>query len=220
MIHHRALTILDHVLGDVSERLQVAPDDRVHEQPGLLLGVPGRHVDHVGLHNHGASPVGGLVEGCHGPVVGEPVVAAHDAEADDVPFVVKDLEPLPAHSGGKARDHVDLPHSPDPAVPVDDLAALDEVLVGLRAVEAAHHRPDDRHWGRDGPGCGRAALVRFYCMGMVLHHRVRHGESSRAGWWCLVAARDGGDSMELQGWRHGLSFFDHSLRSQSACVYL
>lgn len=57
---------LGQLLGDPSERLQVAPHDRVEENAGVLLGVPGRDVDNVGLHDHGpclVAPVCGRVKG-------------------------------------------------------------------------------------------------------------------------------------------------------------
>ena len=126
------------------ERLKVALHDSVDEHARVFARVPGRHVHHVGLHDHraGASSGGGGsggVEGGDGAVVGEAVVPAHDAEADDVALVVEDLEALGAPGSGQAGDDVNLPERADVAVPADDMAALHEVLVGLRVVEAAQH---------------------------------------------------------------------------------
>lgn len=57
-------------------------------------------------------------------------------------LVVENLEPLGAGGGGKAGDDGDLPDAADAAVAAH-VAALDEVLVGLGVVEAAHKRPHD-----------------------------------------------------------------------------
>lgn len=133
---------LSQLLGDPGERLKVASDDRVKENAGFFLGVPRRDVDNVGLHDHrpglAAGSWGGMECG-DGAVVREAVVPAYDAEAHDVLLVVKDLKPLRAGGRGETRDHPDLPEGPHLAITVDDVAALKEVLVGLRVIEAADH---------------------------------------------------------------------------------
>lgn len=78
------------------------------------------------------------MEGGDRLVVSQAVVPADNAEADDVALVVEDLEALGAPAGGEAGDDVDLAEGAHVAVSDDDVAALDEVLVGLRVVEAPH----------------------------------------------------------------------------------
>ncbi|PON94339.1 hypothetical protein TorRG33x02_098130, partial [Trema orientale] len=65
-----------------------------------------------------------------------------------VALVVEDLEALGAVVRREAGDDLDLAEGPDVAVADDDVAALDEVLVGLGVVEP----PDDRPDGGDGGG--------------------------------------------------------------------
>ena len=65
------------VLGDLSERLQVASDDGVDEDAGLLLSVTRGYVNDVGLNDGGGAFIGG-VERRHGSIVGEAVVPADD----------------------------------------------------------------------------------------------------------------------------------------------
>lgn len=114
------------------------------------------------------------MEGGDGAVIGEAVVAADDAEAEHVLLLVQDLQTLGAARRRKAGDHPDLPEGPHVAVSDDDVAALHEVLVNLRLVEAAHHRPD----GGDG-SCyvlyhGGAALVGADGVDVVTGDRFRH----------------------------------------------
>ena len=66
------------------------------------------------------------------------MVTANNTEADHVAFVVEDLEALGAVSGGESGDDVDLAESADVPFPDRDVAALDEVLVGLGIVEPAN----------------------------------------------------------------------------------
>ncbi|KAG9456553.1 hypothetical protein H6P81_001061 [Aristolochia fimbriata] len=89
-----------------------------------------------------AAPVGlpELVDGGDGAVVLQAVLPADDAEAEHVVFVVEHLEPLRAGRRRKAGYDGDVPDGPHTAVPAH-VAALDEVLVPLRAVEAPHERP-------------------------------------------------------------------------------
>lgn len=161
------------ILGDLRQILEVAANNGVHEHVRILLGVAGRHVHDVRLHHDGAVSRRRGVQRRDGPVVQEPVVAADHAEADDVALVVEDLEALRAAVGGQARDDLDLPEGADVAVADDDVAALDEVLVGLRVVEAADHRPDRGHRGGDLLDHGGAALVGSHGVGVVPGHRLR-----------------------------------------------
>ena len=64
------------------------------------------------------------------------------------------------------------------------MAALDEVLVGLRVVEAAHDGPDGGHGGGDLLDHGGAALVGAHLVSMVHGHRV----GDLGGAWQRVAA--------------------------------
>jgi len=114
------------------------------------------------------------VEGGDGAVVGEAVVPADDAEADDVALVVEDLEALGAPRCGKAGDDVDFPECPDVAVSSDDVATLHEVLVGLWVVEAPHDGPHGGHGGGDLLHHRRTALVFRHRVSVVICHGVRH----------------------------------------------
>ena len=112
------------ILGDLSKRLEVAADDGVDERAGVVGGVSRRDVDYVGLDDDGAGTGGRRVESGDGAVVGEAVVAADDAEADDVALVVEDLQALGAVVGGEAGDDLDLAEGADGAVADDDVTAL------------------------------------------------------------------------------------------------
>ncbi|CAL9169187.1 unnamed protein product, partial [Musa hybrid cultivar] len=152
--------------GDPRQGPEVALDDGVDEHPRLLRRIPRRHVDHVGFHHHRASAsVVVRVERGHGTVVGEAVLA------------VKDLEALRAGGRRQAGDDAHLPQGADFAVPHDDVAALHEVLVRLRPVEAPYHRPHRRHRRRHRLHHRRAALVplvRPHRVLVVPRHRLRH----------------------------------------------
>jgi len=114
------------------------------------------------------------VESGDGAVVGEAVVPADDAEADDVALVVEDLEALGAPRCGEAGDDVDFPERPDVAVASNDVTALHEVLVGLRVVKAPHDGPHGGHRGGDLLHHCRAALVFSHRVTVVTRHGVRH----------------------------------------------
>jgi len=75
-------------------------------------------------------------------VVSKPVIAAADAEADDVAFIVVDLEPLGGAGSGEAGDDVDFPERPNVAISDEHVAAFDGVFVGLWVVEAADDSGD------------------------------------------------------------------------------
>lgn len=87
------------------------------------------------------------------------MIAADYGEGDDAAAVVQDLKPLVAGGGGEAGDHAHSPERADVAVAGDDVAALEEVLVDMRRVESADHRPDGVDWGSDLLNYGGAALV-------------------------------------------------------------
>lgn len=87
------------------------------------------------------------------------MVPTQDAEADDVALVVKDLQPLGAVDRREAGDDANLSQGSDVAVAEDDVAALDEVFVCLRVVEAADDGPHGGDGGGDLLRDGGAALV-------------------------------------------------------------
>ena len=163
-----------HVFGDLSEWLEVAPNDGVDEHARVLHGVPRRNIDHVGLDHNGPVAVTRgwrrAVEGGDRLVVSQAVVPADDAEADDVALVVEDLEALGAPAGGEAGDDVDLAEGAHVAVSDDDVAALDEVLVGLGVVEAPHDWPHGGDGGVDLLDHGGAALLGAHGVGVVPRH--------------------------------------------------
>ena len=160
--------------GDLSEGLQIAPYDCVHEHASLLLSVSGGYVHHVGL-DHDGSSVAVAVERRHGPVVPKAVVAANHAEAHHVPLVVEDLETLGARNGGEAGDHEHLAERADSnAVAGDHVTALDEVLVPLRFVEAPHHGPHGGDRRLDGLDHDGAALAGPHHVRVVPRRRLGH----------------------------------------------
>lgn len=162
----------------MSQRLQIATQNGIHEHGGFFFGISRRRIDGVGLNDDGfISAVGRRwVKCCDGSVVGEAVVAADHAEAEDVVFVVENLEPFSAAACGKAGDDVDLPERSDVAIADDHVAALYEVLVGLRVVESPDHRPDGGDRGGDFLDHGGAGLVGPHRMRMVDGHGFRHLE--------------------------------------------
>lgn len=166
------------IFGEFGEGLEVAAEDGIDEHARVVGGVAGRDVHDVGLHDDGARGGAG-VEGCDGAVVGETVIAADHAEANDVALVVQDVEALGADGGREAGDHAHLPERAHIAVAQDDVAALHEVLVGLRVVEAPHHGPHGGDGRRDLLHNGGAALVRRHRVDVVACHRVGDGGGGR-----------------------------------------
>lgn len=76
------------ILGDLSKRLQIAPNNSIHKHTRVVLAVPRWHIDHIRFHHDGAVPRRRRVEGRDGAVVREPVVPTDHAEADNVTLVV------------------------------------------------------------------------------------------------------------------------------------
>ncbi|KAG6395416.1 hypothetical protein SASPL_146061 [Salvia splendens] len=171
-------------LRNLRERLQIALHNGVDERPRLLLRIPRRHVHHVRLHHHrAASASAGGGDGGDGSVVPEAVIASDDAEPDDVALVVEDLEPLGAGPGREAGHHGHLPEGAHrAAVPDDDVAALEEFLVLVWPVEAAHHGPDGLEGRVDGLHRRGAALLGGHRVGMVAEQvRWEGGPRGRGG---------------------------------------
>ncbi|KAF7825493.1 protein BZR1-like protein 2-like [Senna tora] len=145
---------------------KVAPNNGIHKHTCVLLRVPRRHVHRVRLHHHRPVAVA-AVQGGDGAVIGEAVVPADDAEAEDVALVVEDVEALGAGRSGEARDDVDLTESTDVAVANEDAAGLDEVLVGLGVVESADDGPDGGERSGDLLSESGTALVGTEEVGVV-----------------------------------------------------
>lgn len=112
------------------------------------------------------------MEGGDGAVVRKAVIATNDAKAHNMTFVIEDLEALSAADGWETRYDVDLPESTNVSVSDNDVAALDEVFVGLRVVEATDEGPDGGDGGRDFLNHGGAALVRANSVGVVAGYMV------------------------------------------------
>lgn len=183
--------------GDGGELLEVELDDDVGEHLGVLLAVAVGDVDDVGLEDDGVGlGVPGIGEelgdGGDGAVVLESVLAASDAEAEDVVVVVEDLEALDAGGGGEAGDNSDLTDAPDGvAVAGDEAAALHEVLVTLRAGEAADHRPHRAQRSLDtlrdqGRARARRARERMVRLDKRLQRRPLRRAEALQGRWRLV----------------------------------
>jgi len=137
------------LLGDGGELLEVEPDNGVGEHAGVLRGVALGHVDGVGLDDDAVWAGLELGDGGDGAVVAEAVVAADDAEAEDVAVVVQHLEALRTAGRREARHHGDLAHAADAgAVTGGQRAGAHEVLVPLRVAEAAHDGPHRAHGRR------------------------------------------------------------------------
>uniref|UniRef100_A0A6N2KPX7 Uncharacterized protein n=1 Tax=Salix viminalis TaxID=40686 RepID=A0A6N2KPX7_SALVM len=126
------------------------------------------------------------MESCNRPVVRQSMVPAHDTKANDMPFIVKDFEALGALRSWETRDDVDLTEGTHVTVPEDDVAALDEMFIGLRVVEVANDGPHSGDRGSDLLHHSRAALVGAHRVGVV----------ARDGFW----DRGGGALMIYERW--------------------
>jgi len=128
---------------NLPEFLKVKLHHSVHKHLRIHSSVPFGNVHDVGFQHNGVNltvPVE-LVHGRHGAVVMEPVLAADHAEAEQVVVVVENLEALGAGGRREARNDGDLPDAADAAVAWAHVAALDEVLVLLRIIEASNQGP-------------------------------------------------------------------------------
>lgn len=116
------------------------------------------------------------------------MVAAYNAKAQDVAFVVEDLEALHAVGCGESGDDVDLPEGSDTAISEDDMATLDEMLVSLRIVEAPDNGPHFGDRGIDLLDDSGAALILSDRVCVVAHHRLWHlgGARSALNWLHLL----------------------------------
>ncbi|RXI01500.1 hypothetical protein DVH24_014849 [Malus domestica] len=98
-------------------------------------------------------------------------------------FVVKDLQPLRAAVRRQPRYHLHLPQRSHVAAALDDVAALDEVFVRLRVVEAPHHRPHGGHGRSDLLSHGGAALVGPHSVRVVPRHGFRAADPPPLWFW-------------------------------------
>lgn len=186
------MTVTAHPFGDRRELLQVELHDGVSEETRVLLGVPLGHIHYVRFQNNGPDLAIALeaVHGGHGVVVPEAVLAANDGETDDVAFVVEEVEALGAGGCRQPGDDVDVASGADDELEILlDMAALDEVLVGLGVVEAADDGPDSLRRRVDSLGEEGGALARGHGVGVVLQDRgyeVCELLRSQPGWGLQV----------------------------------
>lgn len=122
------------------------------------------------------------VEGGNRSVIHQAVVPAYDAEADDVAFLIKDLKSLHAVSSGQTRDDPHFTDGPHVPIATDDVAALDEVFVCLRVIEATEDGPNGGDWGGDMLDHGGATLV--WANGMSMMSSDGIGDLSGTWYWC------------------------------------
>lgn len=71
---------------------------------------------------------------------------------------------------------MDLSKTAHVAITIDDVATLQEMLVGLRVVEAADKGPDGGDGGGDGLDHGGAALGGSHLVCVVPENFFRHGD--------------------------------------------
>lgn len=112
------------------------------------------------------------MEGCNGPVVSEPVFATDDTEANNMAFVVENLESFGAIGSWKTGNDANFTETAYVAISDDDVTALNEVFVGLWVVEAAEDGPHGGDRSVDLLNDGGAALVRIRSVVVETRHRV------------------------------------------------
>lgn len=212
------------IVGDPSQWLQIALDDRMNKRTRFFPRIPLRYIHHIRFHHHrpvtpsAVSVRHRCMERGHGAVVTQAVMAAHHAETHHVLLIVQDLKPLRAGLRRHPRHHPHLPESAHVAVADDNVAALQEVLVRLGVVEAPDDRPDGADGGVDRLHHGGAALVGPHRVAVVAEHVFRHGELAGNGAdprglrLFLVRRRGGGgdvvswaDPLKLKRRRHSQS---------------
>nr|GMD42757.1 Myb/SANT-like DNA-binding domain protein [Ipomoea batatas] len=219
--------------------LQIQLNHRVGKHTRISSGVPFGYIDDIRLQNDcvkviiivivGPAAAGELVDRGDAPVVIEAVLAADDAEAEDVVVVVEDLEALGAGGGGDAGDDGDFPDAADAAV-AGHAAALDEMLVLLRVVEAADDGPHHARRRVDVLRDQRRACVGhvieeflFSCYRLLICHLiVKESEEenrTRQGFEDLLYSQDNQHSSQL----HDLevdesSFWNNFMSEVNHCV--
>lgn len=218
----------DHILSDMCKREQIAPHDGIHKHASLFRCIPVGYVHRIRFHHHSTGTVGRSMERRDRSVIGEAVISSNHAEAQHVPLVVQNLQPLRARPGRQARNDADLAEAADVSVSVYDVAALEKVLVRLRFIETAHDGPHNGYRRVDGLDYGGEALVGSHGVGVVAGHGFRQGNGGgrrndlsyegRGGMLFLEIERGGGDwfcgidSVELKRRRHiNSSIFSLSL---------
>lgn len=101
------------------------------------------------------------------------MIASDHAEAKHVTFIIKDLKPLCARSGGEAGYHVDFAEGSHVTVPDYNVATLEEIFVSLRVIESANQGPSRLDWGFDKLNHRGTTLVRSKGVYVVQRDRVR-----------------------------------------------
>lgn len=164
-------TLTTHSFSDRSKLLEIQPHNSVSKKPSILLSVPLRHINNVRLQNNGPDLTTLTFKAMNGrdrAIVPKPMLTTNDSKPGDVAFIIENIKPLGAGGGGEAGDDVDLPGGPHGHVEVvGDVAAFDEVLVGLWAVEAADDGPDGGERGVDALGEEGGALGGAHKVGVV-----------------------------------------------------
>ncbi|TYH73611.1 hypothetical protein ES332_D05G341200v1 [Gossypium tomentosum] len=67
------------------------------------------------------------------------MITSNHAKAKHMTFIVKDLKLLHAGCRWEAGHHVYLTEGAHVAIPDDDVAALEELLVSLRVIKTSNH---------------------------------------------------------------------------------
>lgn len=95
------------------------------------------------------------------------MIPTNDAEANNMTFVVQDLQSLRAISCRESRDNVDLSEGTHVTISDNYVTTLHEVLVSLRVIESSNYGPHNGDRGSDLLYLEGAALVRTYNMVMI-----------------------------------------------------
>lgn len=104
------------------------------------------------------------------------MITPDDTEAQHMMLIIKNLKPLCAVSCGQPGDDVDLTESAHVPISVDNVAALDKVLVSLRVIESPDHGPNGWQGSVDGLDCIGTALVGAHSVLVVKRQRFRDRE--------------------------------------------
>jgi len=104
------------------------------------------YIDHVGFdHNSAGFPIyKPLVQSSYGSIVAQPVITSHDAEAQNMPLLVQNLQSLCAGGRRETGNDSNLSQAADLEIPTHE-AISDKVLIDLRLVESPNQRPDNAY---------------------------------------------------------------------------
>ncbi|KAL0382185.1 UNVERIFIED_CONTAM: Dehydration-responsive element-binding protein 2A [Sesamum calycinum] len=183
----------DHI--DLSQRLQIALHDCIHERAGFISRIPLRYIHHIRLHHH------------------RPAATARRRWRCMEGFQASPCWTPPA-GPETTRTSRRVPTSPSPTM---TWQLFRKCFIRLWRVEASHHRPDRVYGCLDRPHHRRAALVGDTTAWVwVVEHILRHLPGNRAdprGLRVFVVQTDGGgaagvvqgvDSVKLKRGRHHL----------------